>query len=64
MPEYYKEHHVVCKDPDDIEIALIETAPIAETPTPFRALSGRNYQDVTKNYIINRHVPLVSRTSE
>lgn len=30
MPEYYKEHHVVCKDPDGIEIALIETAAVSE----------------------------------
>lgn len=30
MPEYYKEHHIVCKDPDDIEIALIETELVSE----------------------------------
>ena len=30
MPEYYKEKHIVFKDPDDIEVALIETESVAE----------------------------------
>lgn len=30
MPEYYKEKHIVFKDPDDIEVALLETAIVKE----------------------------------